>query len=175
MSFLRPEALATLKRWREALIGLGIVLLAVWWGLGAHGFVRGAAIVIGAVGLALLWNGIRRARFQPGTGGTGVVEVDERQITYFGPEGGGAISIDALIQVRIFTTADGPFDDDVFWVLDDESGQHLRIPSSAEGADGLFDALAALPGANYEVVIEAMRSTELAQFDIWKKSPPRLH
>lgn len=175
MTFLRPEAKATLLRWREALIGAGLLAISVWWGLGAHGFVRGTAIVIGTVGLALLWNGVRRARFQPGTGGPGMVEVDERQITYFGPDGGGAISIDALVRVTIHTTADGPFEDDVFWVFDDDAGAHLRIPSSAEGAGALFDALVALPGANYEAVIRAMQSTELAQFDIWQKSPPRLH
>ena len=92
MSFVRPEAAQALLRWREVLVGLAVVGLGVWWYLGAFGIWRWVAVALIAAGGAITWEGIRRARFAPGSGGAGVVEVDERQITYFGPtEGRGGV------------------------------------------------------------------------------------
>lgn len=170
MSFLRPEAMATLARWREAMIGVALVLFAIWWGLGSHGFVRGAALVIGVVGLAVLWGGIRRARFQPSAQGAGVVDVDERQITYFAPEGGHAVSLDALVTVSIALHATGPA-----WVFVDETGQALAIPAGAAGADKLYDAVSALPGVDYPALLRAVEAPSPEPRLIWGAPRKALH
>jgi hypothetical protein len=104
-----------------------------------------------------------------------VVEVDERQITYFGPSDGGVISIDALSRIEVRTTEWGPFADDLFWVFEDVDGAILQIPASAEGADALFDAISALPGVAYDVLLTAMKSTDDANFVVWDNAQKRLH
>lgn len=175
MSFIRPEAMQTLLRWREVLVGLAVIALGLWWFSGAFGIWRWIALALVLAGVAITWEGIRRARFHPGSGGAGVVEVDERQITYFGPSEGGAVSIDALVRVTILTTDQGPLAEDVFWVFEDETGERLQIPAAAEGAEALFDALSALPGVAYDTVLSAMGSTGNARHVVWESTHQRLH
>lgn len=75
---------------------------------------------------------------------------------------------DDLEAVMILTTDEGPFVDDVFWLLKGrESG--CAIPSEAEGMDALLHRLQALPGFDNEAVIMAMASTENATFLCWRR------
>jgi hypothetical protein len=173
--FVRPELLERLARWREALIGVAVFCFGLWWAWDAFGFHRWLGIALIVAGAAIAWEGVRRARFRPGTGGPGLVEVDERQITYFGPETGGAVSIDALARVTILTTDAGPATDDVHWLFEEEGGPALAIPANAAGADKLFDAIAALPGADYEAVLRAMGTTVRERHLVWEKAHRRLH
>ena len=175
MSFIRPEAREVLLRWRETLIGGAISLGAIWVIATDYGLRRWIAMVALLAGLALIWEGIRRARFPAPGGGSGVVEVDERQVTYFGPSGGGAVSIDQLALVRIRTTDEGPRATDLFWDFIEDSGTALTVPGDAENVSALFDALTALPGADYEAATKAATSTTNATFVIWGKERPRLH
>lgn len=85
MSFVRPEARAALWRWREVLVGLVVAAIGLWWALAAHGLVQWVGGAVLLTGLALILLGIQRGRFRTGTGGPGVVRVDEGLITYFGP------------------------------------------------------------------------------------------
>ena len=168
MSFIRPEAAETLARWREAIIG-GILILGGTYTMSfTHNVVKGFAFVVALVGAAIFVEGVRRARWPKKDGGLGVVEVDERRITYLSPVGGGALSINDLVRVRVRTTDLGPFASDFYWELTDNEGQRLSIPGDAENAGALFDALTVLPGANYEAVIAASSSTENAEFLVWE-------
>ena len=175
MSFVRPEIQQVFDRWRSAIIGAILVLIGLFFaatGTGIMPYVGGAVVLVGA---ALLWDGVRRARFPKSGGGLGVVELDERQISYFGPLGGGALSIEELTLIKIVTTDNGPFVTDVIWQFTDSGGQRLLIPSNAEGADRIFDALAALKGVNYDAVTRANGATDTGAFTIWQKSRPQLH
>lgn len=173
MSFIRPEAAAFLKRWREALIA-GVILLGSLQAASATtGLINGLSWVTALVGAALFIEGVRRARLPQNSGGVGVVEVDERQITYFGPLGGGALSIDELARVKVRTTNQGPMVSDFFWEFTDRGGQRLTIPGDAENAGALFDALTALPGADYEAVIRASGMTEESEFLVWESAQAR--
>ena len=96
----------------------------------------------------------------------------KRQITYFGPMGGGAISINELMRVKVRTTDLGPLTSDFFWEFTDTSGQRLTIPGDAENASALFDALTVLKGADYQAVINASGSTEPAEFLVWENAQP---
>ena len=90
MSFVRPEAQAAIFRFREVLVGAGVVLLGLNWVLRAGGLLATIAPFVIVLGGALIWLGWQRARFRTGSGGRGAVEVDEGQITYLGPLSGGA-------------------------------------------------------------------------------------
>ncbi|MEL7149500.1 MAG: hypothetical protein AAFX07_15315 [Pseudomonadota bacterium] len=171
MSFIRPEVLSALKRWREAIIA-GVILLGSLQAASATtGLMNAFAWVTALIGAALFIEGVRRARLPQETGGVGVVDVDERQITYFGPHGGGALSINELSRIKVRTTADGPASSDFFWEFTDKAGQRLTIPGDAENASALFDALTALPGADYEAVIKASGSMEAQEFLVWERTP----
>lgn len=73
-----------------------------------------------------------------------------------------------LCEVSIETTDQGPFVDDVFWVLAG-GGQFCRISSTAGGMGELLEKLGELPGFNHEVVIVAMSVATNATFECWKK------
>ncbi len=170
MSFIRPEALAFLKRWREALIA-GVILLGSLQAASATaGLMNALSWVTALVGAALFIEGVRRARLPRDGGGVGVVEVDERRITYLGPHGGGSLSINELRRVKVRTSDLGPMASDFYWEFTDREGQRLTIPGDAENSSALFDALTALPGADYEQVIRASGSTEAAEFLVWERA-----
>ncbi|UGT39457.1 hypothetical protein LTV02_25745 [Nocardia yamanashiensis] len=74
-----------------------------------------------------------------------------------------------LTEVRIITTADGPFAEDVFFVLIGATGKGCVVPHSA--ADRAFLArLQALPGFDNEKVVEAMVSVADRQFLVWRRA-----
>ena len=172
MSLIRPEAAAFLKKWREAILGGVVLMFNIQLAASSVGLLRGLAFAGILIGAALFIEGVRRARLPDGTGGVGVVDVDERQITYFGPHGGGAVSIDELIRVKVRTTEQGPTASDFFWEFTQADGQRLTIPGDAENAGALFDVLTVLPGADYEAVISASGSTEVAEYVVWQVSDP---
>ncbi|WP_413717678.1 hypothetical protein [Silicimonas sp. MF1-12-2] len=167
MSFVRPEVRDGLMRWREVLVGA--VTLGLGLRLAATSF--GAIFIIGCglaiTGAALIVAGVQRARFRSGGGGAGVVDLDERRITYFGPYGGGAVSVEDLVEIGV--------DPSRSWLIRDVNGTHLMIPMNAEGADALFDAFAAVPGLTPARLVEAVRSTPRQYTTIWAKPQGRLH
>ena len=175
MNFIRPEAAAVLLRWRQPLIGVAVCLVALWFILTDFGIRQIAGVAALLVGVALIWDGLRRMRFPAPGGGAGVVEVEERRVTYFGPTGGAAVSIDQLVLVRIRTTDAGPFSSDLFWEFVEDTGTLLVVPGDAENAAALFDALSALPGADYEAATRAATSTDNATFEVWRAEPRKLH
>ncbi|MCU1645893.1 MAG: hypothetical protein JWN03_6168 [Nocardia sp.] len=74
-----------------------------------------------------------------------------------------------LAEVRLITTADGPFAEDVFFVLIGATGKGCVVPHSA--ADTAFLArLQALPGFDNDKVVEAMLSTADRQFLVWRRA-----
>ena len=69
-----------------------------------------------------------------------------------------------LREVQIVTTDQGPFVDDVFWLLIGEDGGCL-VPSQAEGMSALLERLGELPDFDHRAVIEAMGSTDNNRFE----------
>ncbi|MFI1915290.1 hypothetical protein [Nocardia sp. NPDC020380] len=77
-----------------------------------------------------------------------------------------------LAEVRLITTADGPFADDVFFVLIGATGKGCVVPHSA--ADTAFlSKLQRLPGFDNEKVLEAMLTVADRQFLVWRRPLPR--
>lgn len=175
MSLIRPEARAALWRWREVMAACAMALLGGWWalrGFGAMALLGWALLLLGALALIA---GLQRARVRPRAGGAGVIELDEGQLAYLHPAGGGMVALPAVIRIEIETTGAGPADDDLFWRFTESGGHMLRIPAAAVGAEKLLDALASFPGADYQKVIMASGITEPGLFEIWRKPVARLH
>lgn len=78
---------------------------------------------------------------------------------------------DDLHEVGILTTDEGPFREDVFFILlaqDKKSG--CIIPQSAEGNEILLKKLQELPNFDNEAVIQAMTSTDNNKFLCWQRT-----
>lgn len=148
---IRPEAQAQLWRLREVFAAAGLAALGLWL-MALGGFLLlpiGGAIVILSAGFGVLaW---RRMRFAQTGEAPGVVEFDEGQVSYFGPNSGGAVALRELVELRLLTMGGQRV-----WRLKQQDGQALLIPVSALGAERLFDAFAALPGMDTGALVAAV-------------------
>ena len=174
MSFFRPEAVGTVRRIAEPLIYLAVAVFGLWRGLlliNDGAWVGAILFGIGALAAVALITAIERAvvAWRGRKTGPGVVSIREGQISYFGPEGGAVLAMDALVKIEIITTDQGPFAQDLFWHLTDEIGQTAIIPGGATDATELLDRLGSLTGFNHMAVMSAMSSTENARFQIWSR------
>lgn len=167
--FFRPEAIALLARWREAGIGAAVALAGVWGAATQSGITFYLALLALPAGLALLREGVQRARLPGGGAGPGLVEVDERQITYFGPDGGMAVSVDALTRIEIVTSDPGPFASNLFWIFHSMGAPPLVIPGDAAGAERIHDALIALPGMDFRRVAQAAGAVAPGASVVWRR------
>jgi hypothetical protein len=148
MPIIRPEAMAILRRWAEVLAALSLVALGLL-GLGSRDpFLRGLAGLLVAGGLGLTLVGWRRMRFATSTAGAGIVQVVEGQIAYFGPENGGFLGVQDIVELHL--TAGG-----ADWLLIGQDDTRLQIPTGAEGAGALFDVFTALPGLQMGALLAA--------------------
>ncbi|OWU85452.1 hypothetical protein ATO6_00405 [Oceanicola sp. 22II-s10i] len=170
MSFVRPEIAAGLFRWREALTGAAIGLIGLWWALSTHGLLHWLGWVIAAIGGGLVAAGLQRGRFRLGRDGPGVVRVDEGQIAYFGPWNGGVAALSEIEEITLDRSTNPPV-----WRLRQAGRADLDIPATAEGAEALFDAFAALPSFDTRSMLAALHAVETRPIEIWKKPSLRLH
>ncbi|MCA0871792.1 hypothetical protein LCL97_13220 [Seohaeicola saemankumensis] len=171
MSFIRPEAKAALWRWREVIAGVALAVLGASWVTGPGGLLGWVGLALVAAGTALVVIGIQRARFRRTIGGPGIVQVDEGQITYFGPLTGGAAAVADLQSLALDPTAKP-----AHWVLVRRGEPPLTIPVNAEGSDALFDAFASLPGLRVQRMLAELNGNTPHPVVIWERSsdrPPR--
>jgi hypothetical protein len=102
--------------------------------------------------------------FQRKPRGRNVVAFDEDRIIRPSPDGRTEIATWIELQeVEIMTTDEGPFAEDVYWMLKATSGR-CAVPGKADGMNELLSRLQQLPGFQNEAVIEAMGSTNNATF-----------
>ncbi|RNL80913.1 hypothetical protein [Nocardioides marmorisolisilvae] len=73
-----------------------------------------------------------------------------------------------LERVALRTTDDGPFAEDLFWVLVGSRGTGFVIPSSLI-PHGMVERLQQLPGFDNEAVIQAMQSVTENVFVAWRR------
>ncbi len=170
MTFIRPEVRALLSQWFDALIGVATFSLGSFWMLASGGVLRWVGVAIAVIGAALVFTGIQRARFQAAKGGPGVVSVDERQISYFGPLSGGTISINEISMLMLDPSAKT-----AAWRLTQPGQPELAIPLNAECAELLFDVFASLPGMKTEYMLSQLKNQPAQPVVIWSKSVTTLH
>ena len=74
-----------------------------------------------------------------------------------------------LVEVQIVTTDEGPYVDDVFYLLVGANETGCVVPQEDPQSGALLTRLQALPGFDNGKVIEAMGCAENARFVCWKK------
>ncbi len=127
-----------------------------------------------------MWNFIKRLfeEFTGDTNGTPVraqwtrYSVDDSGFTEVLPDGrqcGKTHLWSDVLHVGILTTDDGPWFDDVFFVIRTKTGD-LCIASEDAQAKNLLEQFGRLPGFQWEKVVEAMGSTNDASFACWDVS-----
>ena len=99
------------------------------------------------------------------------VTVTDEEVIHMRPDGSTeSMRWDQLAEVGILTTDEGPFQEDVFWMLlgaDGRSG--CAVPQGADGNEELLARLQQLPNFDNGTVIKAMGSTANASFTWWKR------
>ncbi len=168
MSLIRSEARKVLWQLREVLAGAALIALGLYWVVGMVGILSLVGYAVLAVGVGLVALGLQRARFRTGTDGPGLVQVDEGQITYFGPLSGGVVAIADLERLTLDQTSTPPH-----WVLDQRGQPPIYVPLNAAGAETLFDAYATLPGLRTERMLSELRRSARHAVVIWERSPLR--
>jgi len=160
---IRPEIRAALMRFREALAGGAAVVLGLWVGLGTFGITAWLGWALAMAGLAAIAAGLQRARFRTGSGGPGVVQIDEGQIAYFGPLTGGLAALSEIRRLSLDRSATP-----AHWIISQPGREDLAIPVTAEGADALFDAFTALPGLGTRTMLAALERGGGGSEVIWQ-------
>jgi hypothetical protein len=162
---VRAELKDWAARWHEALIGAGIGALGLYWALTSFGLLSWIGWGLVALSPVMIFAGIQRGRFRTGSGGPGVVRVDEGQVAYFGPLTGGAVALSEVTRLSLDAQSVPPV-----WVLEQPGQPELTVPLTAEGADALFDVFAALPGIRTDRMLEEMRrASGPHRVVIWEK------
>ncbi|MEO1638016.1 MAG: hypothetical protein AAFU41_02055 [Pseudomonadota bacterium] len=169
--FFRPEVRAFARRWQEVIAATGVIALGFWWVFTGVGINLWLGVILCVVGVGWGVAAIQRARFAQDGEGPGVVQIRERRLAYFGPLNGGVMDVSALTEVAFEPDSHpGPS-----WTLVDSDGQELAIPVNAAGAEGLFDAFAALPGMETQAMLTVLERTPDARVVVWRRSKPLLH
>ena len=171
MSFIHSKIKQQLWRWREALVGACLALCGMFWAISQQGILAAVGTSLAIVGALIIFAGIQRTRFRVGAGGPGVVHVDERMVTYYGPLDGGSVSIDALEAVELEPKSKPAAE----WVLTEVGGQPLHIPTNAANAEQLFDVFASLEGIRTENMLAKLHANPNDRVTIWSHEQRRLH
>lgn len=75
-----------------------------------------------------------------------------------------------VAEIRIITTDEGPYRDDVFFVLAGANGTGCLVPHTAATRVKLFEELQArFPDLSNDLVVQAMASTSNNNFLVWKR------
>ncbi|MDP5348397.1 MAG: hypothetical protein NWT12_05710 [Paracoccaceae bacterium] len=167
MSFLRPEALSLLRRWRSVLGGAAVAAIGLWWIATSFGVLHWIGWAVLVAGLALAFTGLQRIRFATGQDGPGVVSITEGQVAYFGPLTGGVVALSELVRLEIDHGAKP-----AHWRLHQGGQPMLEIPLSAQNAAALFDVFASLPGLSTERLLAQMRPHGAHIVVIWQRDAP---
>jgi hypothetical protein len=156
MALIRPEVTEMIWRGREVIWGALVVGAGLWLiSLGGY-FLIPVGAVVGGIGMVLSVTAFRRMRFAQDVQAPGVVELDEAQVGYLGPEVGGFLNLPDLVELRILSLRGRRL-----WRLKQADGQALLIPVDAKGADRLFDAFAGLPGMDTAGLVAALERPAL--------------
>ncbi len=151
MTFIRPEVLAAFWRLREVLVTAAFAAFGLWLVVLGGWVLIPLGLGILALAAALARHALARLRFEQAVGAPGIVELDEAQLGYLGPEVGGFISLDEAVELRLVTLHGRRL-----WRIKQADGQAMLVPVDATGAGQLFDAFAALPGMDVTALAAAL-------------------
>jgi hypothetical protein len=99
-----------------------------------------------------------------------IVKFDDEGVKATRPDGTiEIVTWSELKKIEVYTTDEGPFVEDVFFVLHGDN-RGCCIPQGAANAKDLIERLQNLPGFDNENFIKAMGSTSNNTFLIWEKT-----
>ncbi len=177
MSFIRPEISRASIRWFETAAYAAVTVLILWWlsDAAVDVYWRGGLMLgVGFTGFWLTRAAYLSARAATGRDGPGMVLIDERRITYLGPEDGGFASINALEAIELWAPDPPSYIYAECWILRHlDAPEGLIIPTNAEGAGGLIDAFAALPGFEADKAVAALGAAEGSVATVWRRAEPQ--
>lgn len=169
MSFIRPPVVAHFSKWREAYL-VAIVLLFGFWlfmrgSASLNLILQGVGLVVTVAGIFMLRATIQRIRFKRSQKAPGIVDVTEREISYYGPMHGKTISLDSLQKIELreseyFAAS---------WVLHNTEGDPMIVPTSAKGSERLFDAFSSLSGVKMNDLVAAINMVPIHNQVIWQR------
>ncbi len=165
MGFIRPELKAKFWRMRETVFGGVLAAVGMYWAITANGVLSAAGMSISIVASLLVFAGLQRARFRVQGAGPGMVQIDERQVVFYGPHEGGVVSIDALqkLELEPGVRPAGA------WILTEPGVPVLEIPTNAENAEALFDVFASLRGLDTEYMLRQLSDNPKRRVVIWSR------
>jgi len=98
------------------------------------------------------------------------VQVDENGVLRVDGPVREQIKWDEVVEIRIITTDEGPFREDVFFALVGTNGKGCLVPHDAAARTKLLEELQVrFAGLDNETVIKALGSTSNDNFLVWKK------
>ena len=156
MTFIRPEVTDLIWRAREVIWASLVVALGLWLIVLGGYLLIPIGLIIGGIGMVLAVTAFRRMRFMQDVDAPGIVELDEAQVGYLGPELGGFLSLQELVELRMLVLRGRRL-----WRLKQADGQALLIPVDAKGAERLYDAFANLPGMDTAALVAALEPSTL--------------
>jgi len=167
--FIRPEVKALAWRFRDVIVAGFVAAWGLWLAVTGLGIVPWIGYALIALGAILLLAGFQRARFRQGSDGPGVVQITERRLAYFGPLDGGVMDI-ADVTKLVFDPSGHPAP---HWVLTGPEAREIAIPTTASGAELLFDTFSSLPGMQTEKMLGVLSDPPDQRVVIWSR-PSRL-
>ena len=168
MAFLRDDLQRWWTQWKEpsmlaiaGVMSLYFAFTSVTW---AYMIIfLGLAALLFLVGVG----SYRTARLRPDGIAMGHVVVDERRVTYFLGGEGFSVSVNNLVEVGLDAQSHPSKGTELFWVLKDRAGSHIRIPTAAPGAEAMFEDLSVLEGLSYADAAQMIRGREAKYQILW--------
>ena len=169
--FIRPEVKSALWRMRDIIAALAVAGVGVMLVIGGRGVLPVLGWVLIAAGAGLLVAGVQRTRFRRGDGGPGVVQVTERRLAYFGPLSGGMIDVADIVTLSFDPTGHPA----PYWVVTGPDHRDIAIPTTATGAEALFDCFGTLPGLRADDLLRVLDHPPAQRVVIWSRTRQLLH
>ena len=153
VGMIRPEVITLLQRASEVISAACLLTFGLWLMWQGGYLLVPVGLAVSAIAVAWGAMAFRRMRFAQAVNSPGLVEVDEGQIGYLGPQIGGYVNLPDLIELRLITMRGRRM-----WRLKQQDGQAILVPVDAKGAENLFDAFASLPGMDASALVEALQA-----------------
>jgi len=169
--FIRPEVKAAAWRFRDIIAAGLIGGLGLWLIYHGRGFLPWLGWIFLALGAVALVAGVQRTRFRQGDDGPGVVQITERRLAYFGPLDGGVMDIND-ISTLAFDPGGHPAP---HWVITGPENRDIAIPTTAKGAEALFDTFSSLPGIKTDKLLGVLSEPPDHRVVIWSRPHHLLH
>jgi hypothetical protein len=168
VSFVRTEIKGLLGRWSEAIAAVTATSFGLWLFVLGGWILRPVGLILVVLGFGWCVIAWRRLRFLRGASAPGVVEVDEGQVGYWGPNFGGFIALEDLAELRLVDVGNTRQ-----WRLRTLGGEVLMVPVDAVGAGRLYDAFVTLPGIDMAALTAAL-NRGVGTPPLWKRADPSL-